>query len=130
MSLRETKEQAAIYVQSAIMPVMCMNNMTLESQVVSLELAKRLKELGVKQESFFWWRSPLAHYGYPDWSLSDGELGHGSESYSAFTVAELISELQRVAKRDILIASDNANVADWLAEELIKVYAQNSEIQG
>jgi len=63
--------------------------MTLEQQVVSLDLAKRLKELGVKQESLFWWRSPLAHYGYPDWSLSDGELGHGSESYSAFTVAEL-----------------------------------------
>lgn len=43
----------------------------------------------MKQESYFWWRSPLAHYGYPDWSLSDGELGHGSESFSAFTVAEL-----------------------------------------
>lgn len=63
--------------------------MTLQQQVCSLELAKRLKELGVKQESYFWWRSPLAHYGYPDWSLSDGELGHGSESFSAFTVAEL-----------------------------------------
>lgn len=30
--------------------------MKLEQQVVSLELAKRLKELGVKQDSHFYWR--------------------------------------------------------------------------
>jgi hypothetical protein len=29
--------------------------MKIEDQVCSLELAKRLKELGVKQESLFWW---------------------------------------------------------------------------
>lgn len=29
--------------------------MTLENQVCSLELAKKLKELGVKQKSLFWW---------------------------------------------------------------------------
>ena len=29
--------------------------MKLEDQVVSLELAKKLKELGVKQESLFYW---------------------------------------------------------------------------
>lgn len=32
--------------------------MKLEQQVVSLELAKKLKELGVKQESYFIWTNP------------------------------------------------------------------------
>jgi hypothetical protein len=29
--------------------------MNLNQQVCSLELARKLKELGVKQESYFWW---------------------------------------------------------------------------
>ncbi len=29
--------------------------MRIEEQVISLELAQKLKELGVKQESLFWW---------------------------------------------------------------------------
>lgn len=55
--------------------------MELEKQVCSLELAKKLKELGVKQESLFWW------------NISDGivigEQYRRPPSISAFTVAEL-----------------------------------------
>lgn len=71
--------------------------MKLENQFVSLELAKKLKALGVKQESlFYWWRLlPTEPYilihpqldrrtlqGYVDAYPS-------AELYSAFTVAEL-----------------------------------------
>jgi hypothetical protein len=60
----------------------------LEKQVVSLEPSRRLQELGVKQESLFYWWVLREHseviYDDPDRGLpTDGEL------FSAFTVAEL-----------------------------------------
>jgi hypothetical protein len=47
--------------------------MKLKDQLVSLDLAKRLKELGVKQESYFYF----------------GDCIISQEHYSAFSVAEL-----------------------------------------
>jgi hypothetical protein len=79
--------------------------MKLEQQVVSLELAKKLKELGVKQESIFYY----AHQGkiwsrehyYDNYNSNDendqeavtfeyylSEV-NGGQIYSAYTVAEL-----------------------------------------
>lgn len=68
--------------------------MKLEQQVTSLELSKKLRELGVKQESLFVW----------DWSMEEGVMADliywekdkpnshkvmGGYLFSAFTVAEL-----------------------------------------
>lgn len=62
--------------------------MKLEDQVVSLELAKKMKELGFEQESLCYW-----------WKFSGWEICYKSSSnvnkkeryvYSAYTVAELI----------------------------------------
>jgi hypothetical protein len=77
-------------------------NMTLEQQVTSLELSKRLKELGVKQESVFTWvESTKADEGYKLTTFTSQfygavhdyfAMGHDSDvhpMYSAFTVAEL-----------------------------------------
>lgn len=64
--------------------------MKLEDQVCSLELAKRLKALGVKQESLWYW--------WHHWSLENKRIwsvGHNDDSdlvnekVAAFTVAEL-----------------------------------------
>jgi hypothetical protein len=67
--------------------------MKLEQQVCSLDLAKRLKESGVKQEScFYWWRRTensewlILHYNSLD--IPNRERKY-QEFTSAFTVAEL-----------------------------------------
>lgn len=68
--------------------------MKLEDQVVSLELAKKLKELGVKQESAFIWMNTGKNYECvlePD--LDRWYDGQRRETWqvdcAAFTVAEL-----------------------------------------
>ncbi len=61
--------------------------MKLENQVCSLELAKKLKELGVNQESLFYWERQYLPQVTTDWRIM---LGHQYNEYiSAFTVAEL-----------------------------------------
>lgn len=79
--------------------------MTLEQQVCSLELAKRLKELGVKQDqSLFWWTGSAGYYEIKTtpWAMGNGinisqQIG---ETYSAFTVAELGEILPRYIEHD------------------------------
>ena len=56
--------------------------MKLENQVVSLPLAQKMKELGFKQESLFWW-----HGGLQIPYLVQRQ--NGSLTISAYTVAEL-----------------------------------------
>ena len=65
--------------------------MTLENQVVSLEIAKKLKELGVKQLSIFWWQhEPFSSQGEQNWKLVFGNQYKDFEHHVfAFTVAEL-----------------------------------------
>lgn len=83
--------------------------MKLENQVVSLELAKKLKELGVKQDSLFYWgrngEELFARTGIDDTTFgfttlnAEGPAGDpywfdiseldDEDWFSAFTVAEL-----------------------------------------
>jgi hypothetical protein len=77
--------------------------MKLEQQVVSLELAKKLKELGVKQESLFYWlwqNLDETESNLSEWLLgSEQELASfpkTDQEYSAFTVAELGEMLPRI----------------------------------
>ncbi len=71
--------------------VMDLTNMTLEQQVTSLELSKKLKELGVKQESLFYWYDNKQVGGTEQTLVYFGDKGplHSGLYYSAFTVAEL-----------------------------------------
>lgn len=63
--------------------------MTLESQVCSLDLAKRLKGLGVKQESYFNW-AKIKQEPKTSWIIDKNAVTLPEvDYYSAFTVAEL-----------------------------------------
>jgi hypothetical protein len=64
--------------------------MKLENQVCSLELAKQLKELGVKQESlYFWCQQEGQNPGIIPKAKAKRILSWHKEIVSAFTVAEL-----------------------------------------
>jgi hypothetical protein len=84
--------------------------MKLEDQVCSLELSKRLKELGVKQESLFYWHVLLDAtawangHRHEDVEIRQDNVEHGDYdvAYSAFTVAELGEMLPfRIDGKDI-----------------------------
>lgn len=64
----------------------------LEQQLVSLYLSRKLKDLGVKQDSaFYWYSNPYAFSEKSRWSISYGKrepVGVENET-SAFTVGEL-----------------------------------------
>ena len=67
--------------------------MTLDFQVTSLEISKRLKELGVEQKSLFWWLESVLEMNKGHAELWYGgspfpKIGHWSV-ISALTVAEL-----------------------------------------
>ena len=72
--------------------------MKLEEQVTSLELSKKLKKLGVKQLSEFYWRVPVVEdkpqkgwfvTGFIDPNFDYGCCGGKHKDTSAFTVSEL-----------------------------------------
>lgn len=62
--------------------------MQMQYQVCSLDLAKRLKELGVKQESHFWYNQSCVNGHAPIWDKKV-DLYPYENHFSAFTVAEL-----------------------------------------
>ncbi|MDD4892411.1 MAG: hypothetical protein PHH73_00230 [Candidatus Rickettsiella isopodorum] len=80
--------------------------MNLEKQVCGLELAKRLKELGVKQESYFYhYNGRLIHFEYDEKRVKDyNPIDMKWIYYSAFTCTELgemLPEQIRLDKNDI-----------------------------
>lgn len=88
--------------------------MKLEDQVVSLELAKKLKELGFKQISLWWWSinrgasnpQDPAYGHYDEWELivDKGLNGGWHDAFiSAYSVAELGEMLPSQAGEDLFI---------------------------
>lgn len=60
--------------------------MEIEKQVCTLEQAERLKDLGVKQNGYFWW-SWYGQSRFPNWEVTREKTNEAT--CCAFTVAEL-----------------------------------------
>jgi hypothetical protein len=75
--------------------------MKLENQVISLELAKKLKELGVQQDSELVWGIG-GDKCEKEWTLlfNNDESWSAETIYSAFTVAELGKKLMEKGIQD------------------------------
>lgn len=79
--------------------------MKIEDQACSLELAKKLKELGVKQESAFYWigKLPFDGFGKVYYELHRVPLLSEIEVYSAFTVAEALEDLMNNCEQKMIV---------------------------
>lgn len=99
--------------------------MNLEQQVCSLDLAQRLKELGVKEASYFVWCNHESPSAKPcDWHLEPAlfDCEVSTEGVSAFTVAELLQML----KEPVLVPVDGS-AADYLAGLIIKQHEDGNK---
>jgi len=68
----------------------CVGSMEIYKQVCSLELAQKMKELGFKQQSIFWWsRENLAHTFKLSSFARNIEKPEDGFKISAYSVAEL-----------------------------------------
>ena len=101
--------------------------MKLENQVCSLELAKKIKQLGVKQDSLWWW---MKYQRMPDssifWTIQREEIKDTNEysfikrdNISAFTVSECL----RIYDEEITIPKGFENVANFIAEKIVDKYS-------
>lgn len=98
--------------------------MKLEHQVCSLDLAKKLKELGVKQSSIFYWIKE--HEPYVWYNSSNYPMNTLKFFYSAFTVAEL-GELIRKAKV-ILLSTTTDKITCLSAHSDCSIWVQIKDI--
>ena len=109
--------------------------MKIEEQVVSLELATKLKSLRVKQDSLFYWglndafpcNNEIIFFVE---ELIDNKLKDGG--YSAFTASELLEMLPaEIEDRKIHLYKDNDNwiieyTDGWGAGEYIEPFEDNN----
>jgi len=95
--------------------------MELCKQVISLELAKKLKSLNVKQESLWYWVNyPVTNKKYILVREGEAENWESEEVYSAFTVAELL-EILKPSTNKITFKIDEMEdtVSDFFAKSVI-----------
>lgn len=73
----------------------------IEKIVCSLELAKKLKELGVKQESYFVWfqlKENITWDLYESWQVKNDDRFHTISAFTAQELLNLLNATLRISK--------------------------------
>lgn len=105
--------------------------MKLENQVTNKEISNRLKELGVKQESYFQWRDIRDRNSDDPFLTESYNFNHSTDIIaSAFTVAELGEMLPT----HMVISSTASSVVDdkivdWICESNANLYYEKIQYQ-
>ncbi|HDY66239.1 MAG TPA: hypothetical protein ENH85_00455 [Candidatus Scalindua sp.] len=92
--------------------------MKLENQVSNLELSRKLKEFGVKQESIWYFSKPYKIHKYDVFkSIQSYSLKANTDSppISAFTASEAIE----ILGEEITIPKNTENVANFIASKIV-----------
>jgi len=89
--------------------------MKLEDQVCSLDLAKRLKELGVKQESYFYWSEVTG-----EWKVIAYDAYWGIDGKGRFTGDDLLKDLLSDESEQIVSAFTVAELLEILPPRIVK----------
>lgn len=84
--------------------------MELEKQVVSLELAKKMKELGFEQNSYCYWCIEPKGFKNRGWYLGTTN----DRKYSAYTVAELFALFGNI---QIRLEDSPSNDGNWFIKK-------------
>jgi hypothetical protein len=93
--------------------------MKLERQVTSLKFSKYLEELGVKQESIYFWQQ-FNSMGKKKWALSNTKNGHSVSAFSVAELGEMLPELDGIPFCSYKCSS----------ESLIKTQKWNADLIG
>ncbi len=101
--------------------------MKLEDQVISLDNAKKLKELGVKQDSLFY-RCLQINGSEDRWINFGNDLHEYNEIYSAFTAAELLEILPEFIRNyNLIINKESESYYVFYEEQDVDLYTANSK---
>lgn len=96
--------------------------MELKEIVTSLELSKRLTELGVKQESIFYWNVWYVHGAFRNADLERSRMGYENNktlscrNYSAFTASELGEMLPVFSSGYNELSIEKSNIEKWIVK--------------